>query len=274
MMRSKLMFSLQLAFTLALSAFMIVPIVLSILGGLTTNYFRGPMSGMTLRWVFEIWSRYSDTILLSLGIALACLVINLAIGLPAAYVLVKRRSWLTRLFEELIVLPVAIPGLATALALILTYGRFGSFRTSWTFILVGHVLYTMPFMIRAVIAILSSIDLTSLEEAAASLGAGFWTKLTTVVVPNLSSGIVAGCLTVVTLSIGEFNLTLLLSTPMVQTMPVGLAVAYTNARIEIGSAYTIVFFIMIVPLLIALQIWGNPNRRPTRRNDGLGTQAK
>ena len=167
---------------------------------------------------------------------------------------------MARLFEELITLPVAVPGLATALALILTYGRFGAFRTSWVFILIGHVLYTMPFMVRAVLAILSSIDLQSLEEAASSCGAGFWTRLWTVVVPNVASGILAGCLTVVTLSIGEFNVTLLLSTPLTQTMPVGLAVAYTNARIEMGSAYTIVFFIMIIPLLVALQVWGNPTK--------------
>lgn len=259
-MRIRPLFLLQLAFTLTLAAFMVVPIGLSLLAGVTANYARGPIAGLTLRWVVEVWSRYGDTILLSLGIALACLVVDLMVGVPAAYVLVKRRGRLARLFEELIVLPVAIPGLATALALILTYGRFGSFRTSWMFVLVGHVLYTMPFMIRSVAAVLSSIDLTSLEEAASSLGAGFWTRLRTVVIPNVSTGIVAGCLTVVTLSIGEFNVTLLLSTPLVQTMPVGLAVAYTNARIELGSAYTIVFFIMIVPLLVALQIWGRPGR--------------
>jgi putative spermidine/putrescine transport system permease protein len=268
-MSRTLSFALQLTVTLLLSAFMIVPIVLSILAGLTANYFRGPMAGLTLRWLLEVWDRYGDTILLSLGIALACLVVNLLIGVPAAYVLKKRSGRLARLFEELITLPVAIPGLATALALILTYGRFGAFRTSWMFILIGHVLYTLPFMVRAVLAILSSIDLKSLEEASASLGAGFWTRLRTVVVPNVGSGILAGCLTVVTLSIGEFNVTLLLSTPLTQTMPVGLAVAYTNARIELGSAYTIVFFIMIIPLLVALQIWGNPKKRVAKRQPGI-----
>jgi putative spermidine/putrescine transport system permease protein len=263
--RKDVAFGLQLAFTLLVSAFLVVPIVLSVLAGFTANFFRGPMSGLTLRWVLEVWSRYGDTILLSLGIAIACLLVDLAIGVPAAYVLAKRRSWLTRLFEELIVLPVAIPGLATALALVLLYGRFGTFRTSWAFILIGHVLYTMPFMIRAVLAVLSSIDLRSLEEGAASLGAGFWWRLTTVVLPNVTSGILAGALTVLTLSIGEFNVTLLLSTPTTQTMPVGLAVAYTNARIELGSAYTILFFIMIIPLLVALQLWGNPSRKAVRR---------
>jgi putative spermidine/putrescine transport system permease protein len=158
--------------------------------------------------------------------------------------------------EEFLVLPIAVPGLATALALILTYGGFGEFRTSWLFILVGHVLYTLPFMVRAVLAVLSSFDFRTLEESAASLGAGFWRRFFGVVVPNVRFGIIAGALTVVTLSIGEFNLTWMLHTPETMTLPVGLADSYASMRLEIGSAYTLVFFVMIVPLLIALQRYG------------------
>ena len=51
-------------------------------------------------------------------------------------------------------------------------------------------------------------------------------------------------------------MTLLLHTPLTPTLPVGLADAYASLRIEVGSAYTIVFFMMIVPLLIALQLAG------------------
>ena len=74
------------------------------------------------------------------------------IGVPAAYVLAKRQTALTRALEEMLVLPVAVPGLATALALIVTYGSLSGFRTSWAFILVGHVLFTLPFMVRSVLA--------------------------------------------------------------------------------------------------------------------------
>ncbi len=64
----------------------------------------------------------------------------------------------------------------------------------------------------------------------------------------------AGALTVVTLSIGEFNLTWMLHTPLTKTLPVGLADSYASMRLEIASAYTLVFFVMIVPLLIAMQL--------------------
>ena len=256
-------FYAQLAFTALICAFLIVPVVLSVTAGLTVNFFQGVKSGLTLRWIGEVWSLYGDTVYLSLLLALACLGATLLLGVPAAYVLAKRRSRWTRLVEELLVLPVAVPGLATALALILLYGGFREFRTSWAFILVGHVLFTLPFMVRSVLAVLSSIDLKTLEEGAASLGASFAQRFFGIVLPNCRSGVLAGALMVVTLSIGEFNMTWMLHTPLTKTLPVGLADSYASMRLEIGSAYTIVFFFMIVPLLLLLQ-----------RFAGLGAAAR
>jgi putative spermidine/putrescine transport system permease protein len=261
-MINKLLFSLQLAFTLAVCAFLVVPVVLSMLAGLTANYLVGLGSGLTLRWVIEVWSGYRDTIFLSLGIALSCLAITLVLGVPTAYLLARSRNRLARLIEELLVLPIAMPGLATALALIATYGAYRGFRTSWTFILVGHVLFTLAFMVRSVLAVLSAIDLKTLEEGAASLGAGFRQRFFDIVLPNCRNGILAGSLMVVTLSMGEFNMTWLLHTPLTKTLPVGLADAYASLRLEIGSAYTLIFFLMIIPLLLGLQILSRP--RPSR----------
>lgn len=260
MSRRGTLFWLQLGFTLLVCAFLIVPVILSMLAGVTVNYFTGIGSGFTLRWVFEVWDGYRDTIFRSVWISLACLGCTLLLGIPAAYVLAKRQSALSRAIEELLVMPVAIPGLATALALIVAYGGLSGFRTSWTFILVGHVLFTLPFMVRSVLAVLSAIDLQTLEEGAASLGAGFWTRFFTVVLPNCRTGILAGSLMVVTLSMGEFNMTWLLHTPLTKTLPVGLADAYASLRLEVGSAYTLIFFLMIVPLLIALQWFSQPRK--------------
>lgn len=253
MNRRGTLFWLQLAFTLFVCGFLIVPIFLSMMAGLTVNYLAGVESGLTLRWVGEVWAGYRDTIFLSIGIAVACLVGTLILGVPAAYALAKRQTALTRAIEELLVMPVAVPGLATALALIVTYGSVGGFRTSWTFILVGHILFTLPFMVRSVLAVLSAIDLDTLEDGAASLGAGFTQRFFHVVLPNCRTGILAGSLMVVTLSMGEFNMTWLLHTPLTKTLPVGLADAYASLRLEVGSAYTLIFFLMIMPLLLALQ---------------------
>lgn len=260
-MRDRLIFTGQLIFTLCVAAFLVVPAVLSISAGVTVNYFRGIQSGVTLQWVFQVWDLYAGTILLSFIIAFATLAVTLVVGVPAAYALHVRGGRLSRIIEEIITLPLAIPGLAIALGLLLTYGGFGSFRRSWLFILVGHVVFTLPFMVRSVMAVFATINIKTLEEGAASLGASPWQRFLDVIVPNAMPGILAGSLMVVTLSLGEFNLTWMLHTPMTKTLPVGLADSYASMRLEVASAYTLIFFVMIVPLLVAMQILADEGRK-------------
>jgi len=256
-MRDRLIFACQLAFTLLVAAFLVVPAGLSITAGVTANYFRGIQSGVTLQWVAQVWDLYAGTILLSFVIALATLAVTLLAGVPAAYALHLRGGKLSRMIEEIITLPLAIPGLAIALALLLTYGGFSDFRRSWLFIMVGHVIFTMPFMVRSVMAIFATVDIGTLDEGAASLGASPWRRFRDVIVPNAVPGILAGSLMVVTLSLGEFNLTWMLHTPLTKTLPIGLADSYASMRLEVASAYTLIFFIMIVPLLVAMQLFAD-----------------
>ncbi|WP_024508075.1 ABC transporter permease subunit [Bradyrhizobium sp. ARR65] len=256
-MRDRLLFTGQLLFTLLVAAFLVVPAGLSIAAGVTVNYFRGIASGVTLEWVAQVWELYAGTILLSYVIALATLAVTLLAGVPAAYALHVRSGKISRMIEELITLPVAIPGLALALALLLTYGGASEFRRSWLFILVGHVIFTIPFMVRSVMAVFATVDVKTLDEGAASLGASPWRRFRDVIVPNAVPGILAGSLMVVTLSLGEFNLTWMLHTPLTKTLPIGLADSYASMRLEVASAYTLIFFIMIIPLLVAMQLFAD-----------------
>jgi putative spermidine/putrescine transport system permease protein len=246
--------------TLVVAGFLVTPAVVSILAGLSVSYARGLSGGLTLNWVREVWGLYADTIGRSIVVSLATLAITTLIGVPAAYALVRRGGRIARLIEEFVTLPVAIPGLALALALIIAYGGSGAFRGSTLFIVVGHVLYTLPFMLRAVMAVLAAIDWRALDEGAASLGATSWRRFVDVIVPNARPGILAGAL-----SIGEFNLTWMLHTPLTKTLPVGLADSYASMRLEIASAYTLVFFIMIIPLLVAMQLVAHAAERKEAR---------
>jgi putative spermidine/putrescine transport system permease protein len=254
-MRDRLIFTGQLIFTLLVASFLVVPAILSISAGVTVNYFRGIQSGVTLQWVMQVWELYAGTILLSFLVAFATLAVTLTVGVPAAYALHVRGGRLSRIVEEIITLPLAIPGLAIALALLLTYGGFGNFRRSWLFILAGHVIFTMPFMVRSVMAVFATVDIKTLDEGAASLGASPWRRFRDVIVPNALPGILAGSLMVVTLSLGEFNLTWMLHTPLTKTLPIGLADSYASMRLEVASAYTLIFFVMIIPLLVAMQLF-------------------
>jgi len=261
--KARLIFAGQLLFTLLIAAFLIVPAILSMMAGVTVNYFQGIRSGVTLEWVMQVWGLYADTIGRSLLIAFATLAVTLFVGVPAAYALHRRGGRFSRLVEEIITLPLAIPGLAIALALLLTYNGFTDFRRSWVFILTGHVVFTLPFMVRSVMAVFSAIDVKTLDESASSLGASPWRRFRDVIVPNARPGILAGSLMVVTLSLGEFNLTWMLHTPLTKTLPVGLADSYASMRLEVASAYTLVFFVMIIPLLVAMQIFADRGRQGT-----------
>jgi putative spermidine/putrescine transport system permease protein len=241
------------AVTLAVTLFTVVPMCVSVSAGLVNNYSVGARSGYTTRWLGEVWEMYGSTAWHSVVLALCCVATCVLAGVPCAYALARNRSRAARLFEELIILPVAVPGLATALALILTYGEYRDFRQSFAFIFVGHVVFTLPFMVRTVSAAFAHDDLVALDEAARSLGASFPQRFLGVLVPAVLPAIVAGSLMVFTLSIGEFNLTWMLRTPLNRTLPIGLADSYASARIEIGSAYTLIFFIVVLPSLWAMQ---------------------
>ncbi len=252
------------AVTVLVTVFTVAPMLVSVTAGLVENYSTGLASGLTTRWLAQVWSLYGPTAWHSIAIALACVAATLAIGVPCAYALARSTSRAARVFEELLTLPIAVPGLATALALILVYGEWRGFRQSYAFIFVGHVVFTLPFMVRTVAAALASDELVALEEAARSLGASFAQRFLGILVPAIAPSIVAASLMVFTLSIGEFNLTWMLHTPLTRTLPVGLADSYASMRLEVGSAYTLVFFAVVLPSLWAMQTfagWLGPGRR-------------
>lgn len=252
-MKQRMLFLLQLSITLLTCAFLFVPVILSAITGFSKNYFRGFSAGFTLKWLEQVVTQYHGALVNSLLVASATLTIVLLIGVPAGYVLARWQSRSARLIEELITLPIALPGLASALAIISVYGGVRDFRISLWFIIAGHVIFTLPFMVRSVAATCASQNIRLLEEGAASLGARFAKRFFSIVIPNARPGILAGALMVVTLSLGEFNFTWMLHTPLTETLPVGLANAYASLRIEVGSAYTTVFFAIVIPLLLFMQ---------------------
>ena len=126
-----------------------------------------------LGWVGEVWAALRRDDLparsASRSPASPC---TLVLGVPAAYVLAKRQTALDARARGAAgdaggrAGPRHRAGADRHLS-----AASGDFRTTWLFILVGHVLFTLPFMVRSVLAVMTSIDLKTLEEGAASLGA-------------------------------------------------------------------------------------------------------
>ena len=171
-----------------------------------------------------------------------------------------------KLLLSVLTLPLSFPGVIVGFFVILLGGRQGAIASladslglgRWTFaygllgLFLAYLYFSLPRAIASYAAAAESMD-HALEEAARSLGASFWQRFIGVLVPAVAPSIVAGCLMVFTLSVGEFNLTWMLHTPLTRTLPVGLADSYASMRIEIGSAYTLVFLLLIVPVLWAMQ---------------------
>ena len=72
-----------LAITLVVSLFMIAPMLLSVMAGLVNNYSTGLKSGLTLRWLGEVWENYGGTVGWSLALAAACVACTVLLGVPA-----------------------------------------------------------------------------------------------------------------------------------------------------------------------------------------------
>ena len=234
--------------------FLMIPVVQMCFTAFMKNAFRGFKAGFTTEWIEKVLELYGDTIVRSLGIAVAALVLCVVIGVPAAWILVReqRKRW-AALVEEALILPLSVPGLAIGLGILLIWGGITSLRQSNLFILCGHVMFCLPFMVRSVMAVLRVEPIDAYEEASATLGASPWTTFLKVVVPVAMPGILAGALMVMTVSLGEFNISWMLQTPDTKTLPVGMAASYASMRLEVGSAYTFLFLVILVPILSLMQ---------------------
>ncbi|MDR2350894.1 MAG: ABC transporter permease subunit [Deltaproteobacteria bacterium] len=244
----------QLAVTVLASVFLVAPVLYTVMVALSKNAFVGIGSGLTSEWIEKVFSLYGDTIVRGLLISLGTLGCCVVLGVPCAYFLVKSgKSKISMALEESLVLPLSVPGLAIGLGMLLSWGETDWFRKSSFFIMAGHVIFCLPFMVRSVAAVLRMIPLSRYEEAASSMGVGFAGRFAGIVVPLTAPGILAGSLQTIALSLGEFNITWMLQTPFTRTLPVGLADSYASMRLEIGSAYTLVFLLLIIPLLVLAQ---------------------
>ncbi len=234
--------------------FLMIPVVQMCFTAFMKNAFRGFKAGFTTEWIEKVLELYGDTIVRSLGIAVAALVLCVVIGVPAAWILVReqRKRW-AALVEEALILPLSVPGLAIGLGILLIWGGITSLRQSNLFILCGHVMFCLPFLVRSVMAVLRVEPIDAYEEASATLGASPWTTFLKVVVPVAMPGILAGALMVMTVSLGEFNISWMLQTPDTKTLPVGMADSYASMRLEVGSAYTFLFLVILVPILSLMQ---------------------
>lgn len=193
----------------------------------------------------------------SLWMAIVATVGAVALGLAAARSSVKVGGRLGALLETLVALPWAIPGTVFAVALATAFSVSAPF--AGRFVLIGtpvilplaYLVRSLPVTGRSAFAGLRQFD-GSLEEAAASLGAGRWRTLRRVVLPMLRPALAAGAGLAFITALGDFVTSIVLYT--FETRPISIEIL-SNLRLqETGVAAAYGVFLMIASAL-AFVLW-------------------
>jgi putative spermidine/putrescine transport system permease protein len=210
-----------------------------------------PPEGYTLRWFHAIMSneRFLDGLLLSLQLGVIATVLGLLLSVPAALCIAYFRFPGRELLNSLLLFPLIVPGvvlgtglyvfhveteIATGLPII---GSLGGLV--W-----GHVLLTIPWIVRLVTASLAGFDRT-LEEAAQSLGATPWTTFRRITLPGILPGIVAGAMFAFVSSFGNLEMSLFLVGPGRTTLQIAI-LQYLQWKIDPTIAAISVVQILLV----------------------------
>jgi putative spermidine/putrescine transport system permease protein len=194
---------------LAVLAFLHLPILIVFLYAFSTEdaAFTFPPPGLTNRWFGVAWANQDvrNALSLSLGVALVAMVIALVLGTLAAGAVWRTKFFGRETLSLFIVLPIALPGIITGIALRSAIGLAGVPFSFWTLV-VGHATFCVAVAYNNVIARLRRTS-PSLIEASMDLGARGWQTFRHVLLPQLGSALVTGGMLAFALSFDENNVT-------------------------------------------------------------------
>jgi putative spermidine/putrescine transport system permease protein len=179
-----------------------------------------PPSGFTLKWYAAVLG--DDEFLASLRfstlLATAAMLLSLALGIPASFVLARGRFFGRALLTELLLSPLIFPALVIGLALLELFSALHWSDARLTLV-IAHGVITVPYILRTVTASLLSVN-PSLEEAARTLGATRLQVFRRVVLPQIASGIAAGAIFAFMVSFDDYPVAMWLANSLYQ--PVSL----------------------------------------------------
>ncbi len=237
--------------------FMVVPVLATLIFSVSTRWDRSLWpEGYTLQWWEQVTSRGAFLLTLrnSFIASFATMICLLILVTPTAYWMKLKVPQSKAIVELITSFSFGVPGVVLALALIRFYSKVPLPIVNRPAILVAAcMVLSLPFMYRPVLNALEAIDFRVLTEAAQSLGANGWAVLTEIIIPNIMSGIISGCLLVFSTVFAEYTLTNLLVGTRFKTFPIYL-VEYTRQDGRQASALAVISFVVawITSLLI---IW-------------------
>jgi len=210
-----------------------------------------PPEGYSLKWFRAILDndRFVAGFLLSLQVAVVATLIGLAIGVPAAVCLARGRFPGREGVNNLLLLPLIVPGIVLGIALFVFHVE-AEIKTGWPILgslaalIAGHVLISIPWTVRLITASLAGMDRT-IEEAAESLGANRSTTFRRVTLPGILPGIVAAALFSFIASFGNLEMSLFLVGPGRTTLPIAI-LQYLEWKIDPTIAAVSVLQILFI----------------------------
>ena len=205
----------------AVVLFILGPLVVIVGGSFTeTPYVAFPPTGFTLRWYAQLMHRrdFLDSFLVSVALAALCSIASMLLGMAAAVGLHRHGFAGRQAFRAFLMSPLVLPTVVTGVALLQFYYLL-NLDAPLTGLLIGHVLITIPYVVRTVGAGLAGLD-PAIEEAAESLGAGGLRTLLRVVLPAVAPSIMAAVIFVFITSFDQATVSIFLAGPDVMPLPV------------------------------------------------------
>jgi putative spermidine/putrescine transport system permease protein len=237
---------------------LLAPVVVVILAGLNSgDHLTFPPDGLSLRWVVAFFrsGAFLPAYLFSLLLALCTMFFSTILGTMIALVLARNEFPGKQMARAFFMAPLMLPGIVLGLALYLFYLSSGLGLTrTMPGLVIGHVLVTCPYVIGTVNASLVGFD-KSYEEAARSLGAGPLKTFRIITLPIISPGIIAGSVFSFIVSFGQFDVSLFLTPPDYNPLPIAL---YSSLRYTFeptaAAAGIFAIFLVVVSMLITARL--------------------
>lgn len=242
-------------------AFLFIPIGIIIVYAFNTSNIQSwPIPGLSLKWFPSAWANEEirEALWLSVKAALLATSIAVLLGSAAAFAVHRFRFFGRETVSFVVVLPIALPGVITGIALNSFFGFWHIGLSYWT-IVIGHATFCIVIVYNNVIARLRRIS-GSLREASMDLGADSFVTFRRVTMPMLSTALISGALLAFALSLDEVIVTTFTAGAQ-NTLPLWIfgAIRLGQRLPEVNVVVSVVMLITLVPVLMSYRIM---NRSP------------
>jgi putative spermidine/putrescine transport system permease protein len=221
----------------------------------TSNIQSWPIPGFTLKWFRVAWEdeEARTALALSLKAAFAATAVALVLGTMVAVAVSRFRFFGRETLSFLLVLPIALPGVITGIALSSFYTFWGVPFSLWT-IVIGHSTFCVVIVYNNVLARLRRTS-PSLVEASMDLGADGWQTFRFITFPVLSTALISGGLLAFALSFDEVIVTLFTAGAQ-NTLPIWILgkIRLGQQLPEVNAVVFVVIVLTVIPVIVSQRL--------------------